>query len=215
MSKKQNRQNNLKDFLLEAFIAYWIKFRKSDCLPVKFFESLIMWMPGASKPRNIDDNIVKESKPGSSHKEEDEGPNQQKTRNLSGLTMNMKFMKRKANEQENRRHSHDGVIHRQTEETPALSSSSSESFLVATSTDMYCYNNLLGRRSFGNFNKYMENAWTACYEQSKHNSSRPLQSATDEELLQRYNGIGRRKATENNIDDRPVKRNKRRAKTSL
>lgn len=181
--------------------------------------TLIMWKPGASKPRTTGSNSnsieVTNSTP-ALKEQDDASPSQQKTRKLSGLTMNMKFMKRKMDNQENnRRYSHDGVIQRQSdaEEAPTLPTLSPEPFPVATSIDMYCYNNLLGRRSFGNFNKFMETAWTTCYEQSKQNSSR--QAATDEELVQRYNGFGRRKATENDIDDRPVKRNKRRAKKSI
>ena len=173
-----------------------------------------MWKPGASKPRTADAGSLQTPTTNATPAlTEQDDASQQKTRKLSGLTMNMKFMKRKMDDEpENRRHSHDGVIQRQSEVTP--SSDPSEPYLIATSTDMYSYNNLLGRRSFGNFNKFMETAWTTCYEQSKHNGSR--QSATDEELLQRYNGVGRRKAaTENDIDDRPVKRNKRRAKQSL
>lgn len=175
-----------------------------------------MWKPGASKPRSTDNITVEATNPTPALKDQEEAsPSLQKTRKLSGLTMNMKFMKRKADEQENRRHSHDGVIRGQSDEAETPTVSSSEPFLLATATDMYCYNNLLGRRSFGNFNKFMEAAWTSCYEQSKQNSSRPLQSATDEELLQRYKGLGRRKATDHSIDDRPVKRNPRRSKKSL
>jgi hypothetical protein len=178
---------------------------------------LIMWKPGSSKPRTADGNDplqATNSTPALKEQEDTSSSSQQKTRQLSGLTMNMKFMKRKIDEQENhRRHSHDGMIHRQSDPEEAPSSLSTEPYLIATSTDMYCYNNLLGRRSFGNFNKFMESAWTACYDQSKQSNSR--HSATDEELLQRYKDFGRRKAVGNDIDDRPVKRSKRRAKQSL
>lgn len=172
-----------------------------------------MWKPGESQPRKEDTNGNPPLK-----EQEGESPNQQRIRKLSGLTMNMKFMKRKADEPLHRRHSHDGVIARvphEEKETLDLSSSSSEPYFVATAADMYCYNNLLGRRSFGHFNKFMEAAWTTCLQQSKHSSNRQLQAATDAELLQRYGGFGRRKAADHNIDDRPVKRNQKRSKKSL
>ena len=113
---------------------------------------------------------------------------------LSGSTMNMKFMKRKAMATQ------PDPINSKTKSTssasgmeidgPTDSPDDIETNVQEIKQDMYGLGAVvLGRRSFGGFNLKIEEQWRASHQAHKKNSTR--QKVSDEELLQRYKDLVR------------------------
>ena len=129
-----------------------------------------------------------------------------KKASLSGATMNMRFMQRKKEQQyyEKKRHakveapspmdvddnedysadhSDDDSVQPQLPQDELVSSA------PATSADMYGISvEVIGRRSFGGFNRAIEDTWKSSYRSHREGSqgASSKSRASDEELLQRY-----------------------------
>jgi hypothetical protein len=141
------------------------------------------------------------------------GGNLQKTppsssKKLSGATMNMRFMQRMAEQkqQEAKRrrstgdnmavdqavspkrpqHTNDGGGDDVDDDMSDDEDDDDETFQIAGSADMYGPQaNVLGRRSFGGFNRPMEEAWKSFHQsQSSFDNKKP--KVSDDELLKRY-----------------------------
>jgi hypothetical protein len=141
---------------------------------------------------------------------------------LSGATMNMRFMKRKkeTQEHENSRRNSSGAAHspaagaapkvatpgaREEEENDPMDveveeedDESCEPFSRATPDDMYGMQaSLIGRRSFGGFNPSIEEAWKDAkdrLESDRLENNSSNQKVSDEELLQRYKNIVKKRS---------------------
>lgn len=117
---------------------------------------------------------------------------------LSGSTMGMRFMQRKTPSQE--KPSSEGETNQNTQSPAATVPQHNESAnnyendvsmpIMASSSDMYGVSaDIIGRRSFNNFNKAVEETWTTAVKakaQSKFDDKVEKQQITDEELLERY-----------------------------
>lgn len=143
-----------------------------------------MWKPGDKRPRQPD--IAIQGIP--TDPNDREAP--RRTNSLSGSTMNMRFMQRKATEVGSpastsslaRNRIHQGV-----------QGGASSGFCLATDAD---YQSLpMGRRSFNGFNRAVEITWM---ESTKKQSGKESSSSTisDEELLRRYKEYVRNGGTE-------------------
>ena len=80
------------------------------------------------------------------------------------------------------------------EDEPAMATTSSDGpYARASPADMYgIQGTIIGRRSFGGFNRAMEDAWKDCKasienQSSEHRKNKP--KVSDEELIQRYKDI--------------------------
>jgi hypothetical protein len=156
---------------------------------------------------------------------------------LSGATMNMRFMQRKSEQkqQEQRRRStgesravdeavspnrpqHNDGDGDDDDDDDDMSDDDEETteFQVAGSADLYGPQaNVLGRRSFGGFNRPMEDAWKASHHQSDSLGRNSKAKVSDDELLKRYedyvkNGRRREDATRpiGNLQNKQKRRGK-------
>lgn len=180
-----------------------------------------MWRPGDAKPEDnpLDHEAAEVPTPSQSAAGDGNDINSGKTphssakKKLSGLTMNMRFMKRKNEDDAQRRRRQSStscamdIDGPDDERSPArhraqheMDSSGEESndddddddnddkesglpYSVATPSDMYGAN-FLGRRSFGGFNRPMEAAWNLSRRELQ--GKRAKSDASDQELLNRY-----------------------------
>jgi len=114
---------------------------------------------------------------------------------LSGATMGMRFMQRKtptkASQDETNQNTQSPAV-----TAPQHSYSANDNELdefipvMASSTDMHGVSaEIIGRRSFNNFHKSVEETWTSAVQsksQSKFDDKVEKQQINDEELLERY-----------------------------
>lgn len=142
-------------------------------------------------------------------------PTEKKKAALSGATMNMKFMQRKM-EQRSFEKKHQQQVEMAASSSLDVSMADADggdndggnsdnsdgpphielpqdtpvSLTPASSADMYGISvGVIGRRSFGGFNRAIEDTWKASYRSHKEGSGQKSsrgERATDEELLQRY-----------------------------
>ena len=123
---------------------------------------------------------------------------------MSSGTMGMRFMKRKAEaaeaakkqaeEEEQARAEREAMEWTTTGDGGEASGASEDDApmvpLTATAADVYGVGAaIIGRRSFGNFNKAVEDTWAEAIEsksQERAGARAEKQQITDEELLQRY-----------------------------
>jgi hypothetical protein len=191
-----------------------------------------MWQPGESKPEETSDPMdmhtdtveLGEAKGKGTDTRNKDGLQKtppQPSKKLSGITMNMRFMQRKAEEKEQeakRRRSAGGsraVDHSVSPKRPQHTNGDEEdddddddmsdddeddeaTFQVAGSVDMYGPQaHVLGRRSFGGFNLPMEHAMKSFHvSQSSLDPNSKKPKVSDDELLKRYEGYvknGRRR----------------------
>jgi hypothetical protein len=188
-----------------------------------------MWQPGESKPEESSDpmDMHTDTVELGEAKEKGNKDGLQKTppqpsKKLSGITMNMRFMQRKAEEKEQeakRRRSSGGSRAADQAVSPKRPQHTDEeddddddmsdddeddeaTFQVAGAVDMYGPQaHVLGRRSFGGFNLPMEQAMKSFHTSQSSldpNSKKP--KVSDDELLKRYedyvkNGRRREDAT--------------------
>lgn len=156
---------------------------------------------------------------------------------LSGATMNMRFMKRKKETQqheESRRNS-SGAAHSPAAAaapspkaaTPSARGEEEENdpmdveeddefrelFSRATPADMYGMQaSLIGRRSFGGFNPSIEEAWKDSkdrFENDRLENNSSNQKVSDEELLQRYKNIVKKRSDSSSRPIGNLKKNHR------
>jgi hypothetical protein len=136
---------------------------------------------------------------------------------LTGATMNMRFMKRKDENQHyanNRKSPKEETL--ATRETSAAmevddnnndddssSSYNEQEFAQATPSEMYgVQSDLMGRRSFGGFNPAMEDAWAesrGMIENQRQETLSEKQRVSDEELVKRYQQLVQKR-----VDSRPT-----------
>jgi hypothetical protein len=147
-----------------------------------------------------------------------------KKASLSGATMNMRFMQRKKeqqsyekkhhakveepspmdvdnNEDHSADHSDDDSIQPQLPQDELVSSA------PATSADMYGISvQVIGRRSFGGFNRAIEDTWKSSYRSHREVSQGASNKtrASDEELLQRYANLVKDRRGDGDNSRKPV-----------
>jgi hypothetical protein len=157
-----------------------------------------IWKPGTEKPKE---------------KEAERPSAPLRTKSLSGITRNMRFMQR--NNQDDRRKStgdthanpRNGLLPPQSQQDTnyiddsAAPSSSVTAPVTATASNEDIYGaqiNVLGRRSFGGFNTIIQQAWQASITNESSSCKKRIRS--DEELVNNYEALIRdRKKNRKNV----------------
>jgi hypothetical protein len=171
-----------------------------------------MWKPGASKPSPDDEQEKKApEEPQNESKPSKKSP--PRTHGLSGLTLNMRFMQRQkaSGEQDEEK-----ATPMDADESSSVEDDDDDERIRATPRDMFGDQALLlGRRSFGGFNRIVEQAWMDCYRSIRNEKSGKSASAlSDKELLDRYEKLSNRKRQDRPIGNLDEKIKKKRRKSS-
>ena len=212
-----------------------------------------MWQPGESKPEETSDPMdmqtdavelgeAKEKGVDTSNKNGLEKTTPQSSKKLSGTTMNMRFMQRKAEEKKQeakRRRSAGESMARDQSVSPKRPQHTNDdgdkedsdddmsgdeeddeaTFQVAGSVDMYGPQaHVLGRRSFGGFNLPMEQATKSFHiSQSSLDPNSKKPKVSDDELLKRYEDYVKNGRRREDAKQRPIgnlqNKQKRKAKS--
>lgn len=171
-------------------------------------QAATMWKPGSDAPPSRSRSPSRSPPPGGNNGDDASSPAAKKAgkKRLSSGTMGMRFMQRKAEAQEAAKKQAAEEEQAKTEreamewttadggETSAMSEEDGTVVHVvplnATAADVYGVGAaIIGRRSFGNFNKAVQDTWAEAVEnksRERAGARAEKQQITDEELLQRY-----------------------------
>jgi hypothetical protein len=166
-----------------------------------------MWKPGTDKPVTKSPKTPKPetSEHGLSLAGESSvtKPTSSSKKRLSGATMNMRFMKRKKEPQEHEEKVESGTHSPMSASAPKpaavapvqddamdVDDQNDEPYSAATVVDMYGMQaSLIGRRSFGGFNPFVEETWKNSKASIENKAIDPTKKISDEELLKQYENL--------------------------
>ena len=193
----------------------------------------IMWKPGTTEPQG--QSLVQNSTKGIKSVTVKSKVKTNVKKKLSGATMGMRFMKRKLDEaaqakrikeekqkQATTKQSEESGWSIQTADDNNPNNSSQDTNVVecddipeiATASDMYgVVANIIGRRSFGGFNKHVSETWNNTLEEIQNNrtsNKMTKQHISDDELLRRYEKYVKGRSSNKNMNDKSNKRREKR-----
>jgi hypothetical protein len=166
-----------------------------------------MWKPGTDKPVKKSPKTPKRetSEHGLSLAGESSAakPTSSSKKRLSGATRNMRFMKRKKDSLEHEEKVESGTHSPISASSPKpadfasvqddamdVDDENDEPYSPATVVDMYGMQaSLIGRRSFGGFNPFVEETWKNSKASIEHKIIDPKKKISDEELLKQYEDL--------------------------
>ncbi len=188
-----------------------------------------MWKPGTAEPQgqSLVQNPAKSIKTVSAKSKAKSNAKKK----LSGATLGMRFMQRKLDEaaqakrikekkeKQTAKQSGSGWSLQSVDtHTNAIESQDEDTLCdtpeIATASDMYgVVADIIGRRSFGGFNKHVTETWNNTLEEIQHNRSSnkmAKQHISDDELLRRYEKYVKGRSSNNNMDDKSNRRREKR-----
>ena len=195
-----------------------------------------MWKPGSDAPSPGSRSPSRSPPPAGENSGDASSTKKAGKKRLSSGTMGMRFMKRKAEaaeaakkqaeEEEKAKAEREAMEWTTTGDGGEASGASEDDAVMvplsATAADVYGVGAaIIGRRSFGNFNKAVEDTWAEAIEsksQERAGARAEKQQITDEELLQRYEKYvrgegdmsGKKSPSIGNLQKKRKKKNKNR-----